>query len=89
MGLRKDIGIDSQGEPRDFTQNLGASGEKLEFSLGLNIEEENVSVKSGVDLPKLFAHSRENNFLESGSVRLAHALKFATGDDVKARSLLC
>src|SRR3984957_19476388 len=60
----------------------------MELGLGLDVEEEDVGVEGGVDLPDLFAYAGEDYFFEGGLVGFADTFEFATGDDVEACSLL-
>ncbi len=88
VGLGEDVGVDAEGEAGADVESFGAGGEEVEFGLGLDVEEEDVGVEGGVDLPDLLAYAGEDDFFEGGFVGFADALEFAAGDDVEACSLL-
>ncbi len=87
VGFGEDVGVDAEGEAGDFVASFGAGGEEMELGFGLYVEEEDVGVEGGVDLPLLFAYAGEDYFFEGGLVGFADALELATGDDVEACSL--
>ena len=88
VGFGEDVGVDAEGEAGDLAEGFGAGGEEVEFGFGFDVEEEDVGVEGGVDLPDLFAYAGEDDFFEGGLVGFADALEFAAGDDVEACSLL-
>src|SRR6266702_4313056 len=86
MGFGEDVGVDAEGEAGDLAEGLGAGGEEEKFGFGFDVEEEDVGVECGIDLPELFADAGEDYFFEGGLVGFADALEFAAGDDVEACS---
>ena len=88
VGFGEDVGVDAEGEAGDFAEGFGAGGEEMELGFGLYVEEEDVGVEGGVDLPDLLADAGEDDFFEGGFVGFADALEFAAGDDVEACALL-
>ena len=87
VGFGEDVRVDAKGEAGSLAESFGAGGEEVKFGLGLDVEEEDVGLECGVDLPYLFAYSGEDDFLERGLVRFADSFEFAAGDDVKACAL--
>ena len=51
VGFGEDVGVDAEGEAGDFAEGFGAGGEEVEFGFGFDVEEEDVGVEGGVDLP--------------------------------------
>ena len=88
VGVGEDVRVDAEGEAGAEVEGFGAGGEEVKFSLGLDVEEEDVGLEGGVDFPDLFAYSGEDNALERGLVGFADAFEFSAGDDVEACSLL-
>ena len=66
VGFGEDVGVDAEGEAGDFVEGFGAGGEEVEFGLGFNVEEEDVGLEGGVDLPDLFANAGEDDFFSEG-----------------------
>ena len=87
MGFGEDVGVDPESEAGDLTAGFGAGGEEVELGFRFDVEEEDVGVEGGVDLPELFAYSGEDYFFQGGLVGFADALEFASGDDVETCSL--
>jgi len=89
MGFGEDVWVDAEGEAGGLAETSRAGGKEMKLGLGFDVEEEDVGVEGGVDLPYLFADSGEDDFFERGSVGPADAFEFAAGDNVEACSLLC
>ena len=87
MGFGKDIGVDAEGKAGTLAESFGAGGEEMKLGLGFDVEEKDIGLECGVDLPYLFAYAGEDYFFEGGLVSLADALELAAGDDVEACAL--
>lgn len=87
MSLGEDVRVDAESEAGNFVEGLGAGGEEMEFTFGLDVEEEDVGVEGGIDLPDLFTNSGKDDFFECRLVSLTNALELAAGDDVEACAL--
>ena len=89
MGVGEDVGVDAEGETGADAESLGTGGEQVELGFGLDVEEEDIGLEGGVDLPDLLADSGEDDSSEGGFVSFPDALEFAAGDDVEAGALFC
>ena len=61
VGFGEDVGVDAEGEARLFAKGGGASGEEVELLRGFDVEEEDVGLEGGVDLPGLLADTGEDD----------------------------
>ena len=88
VGVGEDVWVDAESKTGAEVECFGSGGEEVKFGLGLDVEEEDVGFECRVNLPDLFAYSREDDAVESWLVGFADAFEFAAGDDVETRSLL-
>ena len=65
MGCGEDIRVDAKGKAGGDAEMLRAGFEQRKFSLGFDIEQENVGLESGIELPCLFANTRKDSTCES------------------------
>ena len=86
--LGEDVWIDAQGDLGSLARSAGALAEDFQFRFTLHVEEEDVCVEGGVDLPDLLADAGEDDAAEGCGCGAADAFELAARDDVEAATLL-
>ena len=85
---RKPVGIDAQGKTRLLFELGGAAGEQFQLRFALDVDLEDSRLQRQIELRLCLAHAGKND--SSGGFRRGgqHSLQFATGDNVKARTMV-
>ena len=84
MSFSEDVGIHAQCHARVLLQGGGAFCQYRQFTLTLDVENQNSRFECEVDLIPRFSDTGEHHAARSRLFNTQHSLKFATRDDVKA-----